>query len=823
MPIKSAFWSSDRGLDLHVLSGQSTPNLFASHLAFTKMDGKGEFAKSYLDDPSNLSDVTVEFTPLIKGTLTGDLFKGGGVEVNKKTGVVKVANPLPDPHLRNFILQAEVTNSADGKKYTLLIRIHIHKSVTNFWLTPDTLTIRPNGTPRPDETKYKFTARALFDDGTLGDVTENHGITWTPTNFFNARREIVLRVGDDPGDPAITVTAKLPASWGGASDTAEVKVAQPWGDATTASLIVGGGWPGAINPATVPNFLFLCDGFTNTPKDRDSFEQLSNSIVRRFKTNHLTTPFDKLTDSINFWRVFIPSDVRGISVLCEVCTVLQEGELRAYMVNNAVRPPAAGAWNLNHVVFAAGLPVLADHSSNLARTNADIRTDWGKLYDPDPSPNVPDPLLNAWRLLANRTFVEEKDTPLCMSYGLPPQVDQESDNRNINFHPRRLKRQRDKDKEDQSRFDRFLGSLTGEDLTDLTSMWAEKARVRPSNYDLIFILTNCRWDRGKNFDAGYITMNVSDLPYFTGVAFVAGKNALAWNPPDPPTNISAVRSGRALHEIAHSFGLGDEYSTSDEPFTGSADALKVYGNLQFESDAQSAGDIHGDEIKWNWRRARKGAVVHGDVLSAGVDRWTVKVKLGQGAQFAKDDPVILRKRTPLLPLSKRPVESALLKVAEKPIGDEVIVTGVIDPALKFVEGDVLYRPTDAPASVKTPAYPFAEMVGHNIKTLITTDKRPLTATPCVAATSRLDVQVPNLGAVVTPLAAVHRPRIVGLYYGGHTKSCGIFHPAGTCMMNGTALDTLEFCFVCRYILVEMLNPYKHFEIDILYDSFYPQS
>jgi hypothetical protein len=400
-------------------------------------------------------------------------------------------------------------------------------------------------------------------------------------------------------------------------------------------------------------------------------------------------------------------------------------------------------------------------------------------------------------------------------------VDQESDNLVVDFHSRRLRRRRDRDKEEQSRFDRFLGSLRTEDGIDLSAVWAEKARVRPTNYDYIFILTDCKWDRGKNF-AGYISMNVNESRYLTGITTVAGKNALLWNPPDPPRSISHARSGRALHEIAHSFGLGDEYASQDEAFTGTADDLKMYGNLQLETDAQTGGEIKGDQIKWNWRRARKGALVRAEVTSAGGDRWTVKVKLGHGSQFSKGNKVILRKRSYPSPLGKDPMESAVLEVAENPTADEVIVSGSIAPALKFVEGDVLYMPTEAPASVKSAAYPFAELVAHNIKKLITDDKRPLSTVPCSPAQSKQTFQVPDLGAVVTPLKAADKPRIVGLYYGGAQRACGIFHPAGKCMMASGQYDSVEFCAVCRYILVEIIDPSRHFAIDLEYDAFYPQ-
>jgi hypothetical protein len=41
------------------------------------------------------------------------------------------------------------------------------------------------------------------------------------------------------------------------------------------------------------------------------------------------------------------------------------------------------------------------------------------------------------------------------------------------------------------------------------------------------------------------------------------------------------------------------------------------------------------------------------------------------------------------------------------------------------------------------------------------------------------------------------------------------------MMRNDHLDTAEFCAVCRYIMVEFINPFHHFQIDRDYDDTYP--
>jgi hypothetical protein len=41
------------------------------------------------------------------------------------------------------------------------------------------------------------------------------------------------------------------------------------------------------------------------------------------------------------------------------------------------------------------------------------------------------------------------------------------------------------------------------------------------------------------------------------------------------------------------------------------------------------------------------------------------------------------------------------------------------------------------------------------------------------------------------------------------------------MMRDNHDETSEFCAVCRYVMVDHIDPYKHFAIDRDYDDIYP--
>jgi hypothetical protein len=72
-------------------------------------------------------------------------------------------------------------------------------------------------------------------------------------------------------------------------------------------------------------------------------------------------------------------------------------------------------------------------------------------------------------------------------------------------------------------------------------------------------------------------------------------------------------------------------------------------------------------------------------------------------------------------------------------------------------------------------------------------------------------------------------RTVGLYEGGYLFECGVYHPTGQCMMNlgyertvGGFAVADPFCPVCRYAMVELLDPSKHGLIDADYEYEYPE-
>jgi hypothetical protein len=76
------------------------------------------------------------------------------------------------------------------------------------------------------------------------------------------------------------------------------------------------------------------------------------------------------------------------------------------------------------------------------------------------------------------------------------------------------------------------------------------------------------------------------------------------------------------------------------------------------------------------------------------------------------------------------------------------------------------------------------------------------------------------------------PRIVGLFDGGSELYCGIYHPTGNCMMRAFQKDKdvdagrsvlNTFCPICRYIVVDLIDPAMHAKMNDDYEKIYPKA
>jgi hypothetical protein len=825
MPIDSAFWGPTREQDIHVLRGSSAPDL-RDQLFFSTSTGP-QSASIYLG--SN-NDVTLSFSPFFSGTLSGSDFvgAGNGIRVNAATGAVAVDPGQPLRRKNNFIIRATARNTSpqgNQNPMTELVRVQVHTSVKNVWLTPDHFTVRPTRSP-VDLTHYKFSVRVEFDDGVVGDLTDNHGVTWAATSNGTSHAigtfgEIEIDSSDNPNDVLI-VTATLPANFGGGSAQAQVRVERAWAkepNPPKVEVVAGGGWPGAFTPDQSPNVLLLGDGFKAA--DQAAFDGIAVSLVHHLKNTHLVSPFDVLATSINFWKVVVPATDHGISVLSEVYVFTQDGRQFARPVPLAVDPKTATEWTVENLIFAAGLPVAAD----AGKSRGDLRAEWSQLVSPDPSPFISGGVIDEWKELANRTFIEEQDGIPGMSYGQLPSANSRNLNE-LSLHPRRG-------------HDPGLRALCGVLANDsfalsnggkIGTLWAAMpAGARFDNTKLVVLFSSFPGGRQNNTSA---TINFStragnvEIPVKPAAP---GLPALQLDVAGPPTAASVDTCRTFAHELGHSLGLGDEY-VDDHPsfhrnYPFDETALKGRGNVQTEADARTGrpGNVlHSTQVKWNWHRVAKAAVIAGPITQFG-DQFLIPLVRG-GLQFTAQDRLLLRLRPPGVlrrasEVSQKDTldEAKALKLVGAPQSLQVAVSRgslTLGDVARFVPGSILFAPPP-PIGGQTP-----HMIAPNIASFID-GNRSLTVSPCeVDLESTQDPIIPGV-SLPGVFCFSHKPEIVGLYSGGARYSCAVFHPAGACMMRDQHEEETKFCAVCRYIVVDMIDPYHHQDIDLDYADIYP--
>jgi hypothetical protein len=692
--------------------------------------------------------------------------------------------------------------------------------------------IDPGGGPWVMETPYRFAVRAQFDDEVVGDITDGHGVTWAETSGHVKASSGVLniRADDNVGDKFF-ITAKLPAELGGAETPlggTTLEVGRRWADDPSpprASIVAGGALPGIGDAENLPNVLMLSDGF-RAPEDEDAFNKIVDTFVHHLKNNKLMTPFNLLSGKMNYWKALIAADQIKISFRSEMSTIVKDGQAFAQAIPAVKKPPDHGEWSLENLLYVAGLPVPGD----AARDPDDIQHEWSQVLPVDPVPHLPAKVFVSWVGCANRTFLEEQDGFPCMSYGAPPAATLTSTHL-LDLH------------EDRAGIDglralyRTLGSddVTLADGRPVGMLWAgNEGGFRFDNRGLVVLISSIPGGRALNSRGEYIAVSTkSGDPYFP-VRQVAGRNAYTLDLHQVPANVDADPARTVAHELGHSFGLGDEYEDFAEPF-GKKHADPFHANLQKEADTQIQDPndatkkiISGDQIQWNWHRIVAAAVVNGAITPVGLDTFQIPVIPDVRSRFSQGDTVRLRPRTWSQPLRKfGPLDvSGDLVITEPPANDTVVVRAVhAISAQAFPSGSLLYTPKPAPASVLSVTYPYAEIVAKNIKDAITTNKKPLTEVPCefhggdpeFPIFTDFEGREPVHGI---PEAFLDMYKVVGLYSGGARFSCGIFHPTGRCMMRNGHEEQSAFCAVCRYIMVDMIAPEFHPDIDADYDKIY---
>lgn len=472
-------------------------------------------------------------------------------------------------------------------------------------------------------------------------------------------------------------------------------------------------------------------------------------------------------------------------------------------------------------------------------------------------------LWRKWKKMGRYLLFNERDTALGISKGGRPNILENPHNvRSLSMHPFRTAREH---------LDMFLIKLEADGIGKIGKIWGFPDvtgvdRDMGKDREYVFVLCRGSPDAGaRNHSPNpIVALSISrdtnlDIDLLTADALMECEIV--------PHELSADMKrlspdlvGTIIHEMAHIFPLNDEYGGQDSMPETDKDQLIRYGNTQHRSDLVSAVSpgISSRNIKWRWHRIEKVGVLAQNPTELHppppAQKLHIKLEPGQARRFLVGEHLFLRQRpliknppsitSPELEIvdpENRPIPIDTIEVKVLPAGETVKVVdfpggilpdGTINPPS---HNSILFKPR--PSTVD----PAFELVVHKkILNQIDNSGGPLNAfnrasgnalRDCVAyvRTQKAKLDFTNgqdrkkFHAKFRPpkfppnflshkIASINQSSIIGLYESGSGYYCNVYHPAGMCLMITLDVQT-SLCHVCRYILVDIIDPLSHGKLD----------
>ncbi len=630
-------WESGHsGLDIHAVQGLWSPDL-RRHLLLEQDVGDPIRA----DDPRvPAQGTTVRFVPVFAPNATGNTLTGNYFEINLQTGQVKPDQPGPLFRLENVILRAVVTVTGQPAPFVETIRIHLHDRLVRAWFTPSTLTLRASGT-----STYAFTVLAEFGDGTIGDISTGHGLT------YSGSTSSVVVTPNDGGMTAlqatsqpVRVTAVIPSTAGNPSGLVDVE--PPWSQIPIKFL--DGAGPKLRDD--VPNILILGDGFLAAQET--TFFELARQFVAEMRANAAAQPLGWLHRSVNYWAAFAPSptydidkSTYGVNTLPEMYEETTDAGTHGVQVPIPREPVGStAAYTLEELVYLVGLPT----RDRAAAADFQLRIYWTSQFGVVDA-RLPQGLIADWQKLGTRRLANEHNTVFGLANGDRPRALKESALHNIGFHPRRSNR---------GALDDFLLALVEKGRppppTPIGRLWT----IAPAGKDRDHLVVLC----AGATKGGTASQPIEDperteliavgLAPRLEVPIEAGLNPPELEAPGHPLPVPEVAAKSFAfhtfaHEIAHSFRLGDEYGIRvGDPSDDERALIDTFVNIQRRATL-GGQNLSANNVRWRWPRLTLAAALTGPPTLQGGTTYRIPIARRQLTGLRLNAGAKLRLRVPL--------------------------------------------------------------------------------------------------------------------------------------------------------------------------------
>jgi hypothetical protein len=355
----------------------------------------------------------------------------------------------------------------------------------------------------------------------------------------------------------------------------------------------------------------------------------------------------------------------------------------------------------------------------------------------------------------------------------------------------------------------------------------------------------------------------------------------------PAAEVSPALLGTFLHELSHGIASGDEYAgSSSPPGSNELQQTQLFGNIVLDTTVRNSSPNQNDPFdmkKALWGAAPRiraaGVLAKNPKQEGSQYRITLLPKHVDGLKalgLKTGDPLFLRARPLMqaiatLTVPPQPQQPPDFTKGISPVlsfqkfdssagsDDDLLVTvaggatlgaafNAPGPVLHY--SPILFAPTLAKDG-KTPLPLISPVISAYLSQAGSVPMSRAAGVACVPGSNADDPEdsknaMPTVqkvrtmpDAIVKAVGVNFLSMIVGLFDGGAATDCGVFHPTGYCAMRASSQFVVArpdpyprvfraggmsvFCHVCRYLLIDTVEPRLHGVFDGLYNRLYVES
>jgi hypothetical protein len=742
--------------------------------------------------------------------------------------------------------------------HAIVARIQVHDNVVGWWFGNSSITTARHGTIATAQPSiYALFSTDASGTDVVGDITGHGFVTLTSLNagVFNVSPEGRLR-------GIATGNGTLNGNFLGTNRTLPVKVVDYAAARQTLQRVRSADH---TNPQSLHNVLFLAEGFRDTDADRERFDEIVTEVVDEIFSKPRHAPYDLLGNSFNIWKAFETSVQHGVTCAFRVTDEATDDLSAGHPIPSPEQASEDETkYELDALVPIVGLPLRTE-----SRTPAQLKALWSSqsLHDYDDS-RVDAAVANSWKVQRSVGILEARDT----FFGLhlskrfadrgsrfgapvpPPGSDAPgapldsfvervyewfdiSSARTLTLDPRRhppelLMGNRES-----------FGNLVLTYINGLHDAEAPHANVGsewmpdPSNSPvfrrsrgLIAIIVNEDLIGGTNFNANTMTANtLNNVRRMDTESDNTGNRRIRRRtmPDEFDMDLQDVVDTVA-HEFGHSFNLGDEYEefVLDDPdaFAGD-DNVTTLSAINLDASFMTNRRIDPSRVKWfDLVRIRVSDILTAPSAAVG-SQMRVTIDPGQIGKWveAKDQGLEAFLRHIDLPADGRQFP--------QPSDEAHHLVRLQIGAINESAGTILLGGPEMPQP--PPVYPARSLLYIPVRDdegqlVMVVEKKVLekleaTNLPLNEDADRSEVndEADHPVDVDDFKPPCKSYKLIGVYEGAIHATGMTYRPAGLCKMRKSGDQGVgdgEFCHVCKYLIVNRVDPGLHGLLDEQYPT-----